>query len=200
MIKIPPFQSQAGQDAFVFELLVHPRGAGARTNGTFLDIGANHPKEWSNTWALEQIGWKGVLVEREPYAAGLLRNQRTSKVMQDDATLIDWSKLPEFFDYLSLDVDYISHKVLLDILVAGMKFALITLEHNEWNYPVKGSPRLAGRGLLQAHGYELICGNVRSNGQPFEDWWVDPKLVDRELAHKFRCDGMEGLEIVNAFK
>lgn len=34
-----------------------------RTDGFFLDIGANEPKHSSQTWFLEQQGWRGILVE-----------------------------------------------------------------------------------------------------------------------------------------
>jgi FkbM family methyltransferase len=34
-----------------------------RSDGFFLDIGANEPKQSSQTWFLEQQGWRGILVE-----------------------------------------------------------------------------------------------------------------------------------------
>lgn len=41
--------------------------------GTFLDIGANDGKTLSNTRALAELGWKGVLVEPSPKAFALLK-------------------------------------------------------------------------------------------------------------------------------
>lgn len=40
--------------------------------GTFLDIGANDGITFSNTWALAERGWKGVLVEPSPKAFEIL--------------------------------------------------------------------------------------------------------------------------------
>ena len=41
---------------------------GART-GYFVDVGANDPKDMSQTWHLERLGWRGVLVEPQPALA-----------------------------------------------------------------------------------------------------------------------------------
>ena len=41
--------------------------------GTFIDIGANDGKTLSNTFALTERGWKGVLVEPSPKAFALLK-------------------------------------------------------------------------------------------------------------------------------
>lgn len=36
---------------------------GDRREGFFVEVGANHPREGSQTWLLEQNGWSGLLVE-----------------------------------------------------------------------------------------------------------------------------------------
>jgi FkbM family methyltransferase len=36
---------------------------GRRATGFFVEVGANHPTEGSQTWLLEQNGWQGILVE-----------------------------------------------------------------------------------------------------------------------------------------
>src|SRR5262245_20226065 len=48
--------------------------------GFFVDVGANDPKEGSQSWHLEQRGWTGVLVEPLPELADKLRRQRAAKV------------------------------------------------------------------------------------------------------------------------
>ena len=72
--------SQCGEDliiAFVLELLHGPRPK------RYLDIGANHPFNLSNTALLYASGGQGVLVEPDPYFAKLLRNKRPrDKVLQ----------------------------------------------------------------------------------------------------------------------
>ncbi len=49
-------------------------------NGFFVDVGANDPIEGSQTWHLEQKGWRGVLVEPQPKLAQKLKEQRRALV------------------------------------------------------------------------------------------------------------------------
>jgi FkbM family methyltransferase len=49
--------AQHGEDMLLWE---HFRG---KTDGFFVEAGANHPTICSQTWLLEQRGWKGILVE-----------------------------------------------------------------------------------------------------------------------------------------
>lgn len=51
-------------------------------SGFFVDVGANHPVIDSQTWHLEQIGWKGLLIEPLNEYCSLLREQRTALVVQ----------------------------------------------------------------------------------------------------------------------
>jgi FkbM family methyltransferase len=48
--------------------------------GYYVEVGANDPRERSQTWHLEQQGWTGVLVEPQPDLAARLRAQRKAKV------------------------------------------------------------------------------------------------------------------------
>jgi FkbM family methyltransferase len=53
-----PYYSEHGQDAYVLtELFSNKR------DGVFVDIGANHPTDCSNSYLLEQHGWHGLAVE-----------------------------------------------------------------------------------------------------------------------------------------
>ena len=51
-----------------------------KTKGFFVEVGANDPRERSQTWHLEQAGWSGVLIEPQPDLADELRSRRTAKV------------------------------------------------------------------------------------------------------------------------
>jgi FkbM family methyltransferase len=51
----------------------------ART-GFFVDVGANDPQTWSQSFHLEALGWTGVLVEPQPDLAARLQEQRKAKV------------------------------------------------------------------------------------------------------------------------
>lgn len=48
--------------------------------GYFVEVGANDPRERSQTWSLEQSGWTGVLIEPQPHLAAELRARRKAKV------------------------------------------------------------------------------------------------------------------------
>ena len=69
--------SQFGEDALVWEHF------GRKPDGFFVEVGANHPTELSNTWFLEQRGWSGVLIEPLTEKCALLREARkASQVFQ----------------------------------------------------------------------------------------------------------------------
>ena len=54
-----------------------------KTDGFFVEIGANDPFIFSQTWLLEKYGWKGVLVEPLAQCCELLRTHRiNSRVFQ----------------------------------------------------------------------------------------------------------------------
>jgi len=50
------------------------------TPGFFVEVGANHPIEGSQSWHLEQRGWRGILVEPLPMLVERLRELRSAKV------------------------------------------------------------------------------------------------------------------------
>jgi FkbM family methyltransferase len=49
---------------------------GNRPAGFFVEVGANEPKRYSQTWHLEQQGWRGVLIEPIPALCQRLRAER----------------------------------------------------------------------------------------------------------------------------
>jgi FkbM family methyltransferase len=56
---------------------------GGKSDGTFVEVGANDPVAGSQTWLLEQNGWRGVLVEPQSSHYEKLRAQRpNSQVFQ----------------------------------------------------------------------------------------------------------------------
>ena len=97
--------SQTGQDLFVLSVLNHKR------NGTFLEIGSNHPITLNNTFLLEnEYDWKGVMVERDEQWTELYKTHRpNSEYIIDDAVTIDYNKAlenyPRDMDYLQIDLE-----------------------------------------------------------------------------------------------
>src|SRR5258708_5034959 len=60
--------------------LVQEFFAGSR--GFFVEVGANDPRNSSQSWHLEQRGWKGILIEPHPQLASKLREARRSPVYE----------------------------------------------------------------------------------------------------------------------
>ena len=56
-----------------------------KTDGFFVEVGANHPTELSQTWFLEQRGWKGILVEPLPACCEKLRAVRKNSIICEAA-------------------------------------------------------------------------------------------------------------------
>jgi FkbM family methyltransferase len=54
----------------------------SKPNGYYVDVGANEPIIQSQTYHLEQLGWKGLLLEPLPHYVKLLKAQRTGTVVQ----------------------------------------------------------------------------------------------------------------------
>lgn len=190
---IPEFKSssQHGQDRFPYELIVKPEG---KLDGTFLDIGCNDPVSCNNTYALEQLGWRGLLndiihdctrscaVRKSPFVLG-------------DATKMNWRDVlqahnlyHDAIDYLSLDVDAATLATLKNLPLGRIKFRTITVEHDSYIYGP--GPRDEMRSILFSLGYALTCADVMAGeNSPFEDWWICPGTVDMQIANKLACEG-----------
>lgn len=182
--------SQACQDRFVHDLL-------GDIAGTFIDIGCGDPVDINNTKALEDIGWRGLLIDAGDVAEAC-RTHRKSPFVQGDATKLNYEqmliafRLPTLIDYLSLDVDAATLDTLKQIPLDQIRFRVITIEHDSYRFGA--GPRDEMRAMLSKAGYTMICQDV-SNPDPFEDWWVDMSKVDNELAECVRCVGSQAKDI-----
>jgi FkbM family methyltransferase len=90
---------------------------GGRT-GYFVDVGANDPKDISQTWHLEQKGWRGILIEPQPALAQKLREQRSARVFACAC-----SSPKNAGKVLPFQVSGIHSSLNLDFFVAGMRKA-----------------------------------------------------------------------------
>ena len=188
--------SQAGQDTFVCAVLNNKK------NGKFLEIGANHPMNISNTYMLEKaLGWTGLMVEYDPKFEELYKEHRTSEYVICDARSLDFSNLVGDYDYLQIDLE-VDNRSTLDVLRAVSKvmnahrFAVITFEHDKYRGDFFNT-RQESRNILEERGYVLVFPDVKYGGLPFEDWWVHPDLVNMTyIAHIHRTISLEFTEIV----
>jgi hypothetical protein len=192
--------SQSGQDLFAYLM------SGKKNDGVFLDVGAHDGITNSNSLGLEEIGWRGLLVDIHCHP-GLAR--RKSDFVICDAALADWKRTLELympsdhaFDYLSLDVDESTTATLEKLIALPMAFGVITIEH--FAYRLGDGPRARQRDLLMADGYDLVCSDVvieagpgvPGQGGAFEDWWAFPEFVPKELRDRYRCHNQIGRTIV----
>jgi FkbM family methyltransferase len=66
--------SQEGEDRIlkrVFE---------GKNNGFYVDVGAHHPKRFSNTYLFYQMGWRGINIEPNPDAISLFKKYRPGDI------------------------------------------------------------------------------------------------------------------------
>lgn len=212
-------QSQAGQDLFVLAMFK------GKTNGTFLEIGAGNPIGGSNCYLLENnFNWSGYSIEKNCKKIYLDLNEQpvtwnecrpNSKLICEDATTIDYSTYPEYFDYLQIDIDNSANVQTVIDKLESIKFGVITLEHDVWrknkevfhlrNYArqqfvKRGYILLVDGVTLEPHknnvyGFQAKDG-TRAGAfaikEPllFEDWYVHPDIIDSDIisSYKWVCN------------
>lgn len=169
------FYSQAGQDIFVALLTK------GKTGGKFIDIGAAHPIKINNTFLLEsKYGWSGHLIEIDNELCELLRSERTSRVVQCDATIVNYHEIFEkegFIDYVSCDIDGENTITVLKMMPISLEnVGIVTFEHE--SYRLGDSIKERSRKIMLDLGFYLLCADVKNQGNSFEDWYVNPNVYD----------------------
>ena len=189
--------SQAHQDAFVLNV------NGYKRNGTFVEIGSNHPIEHNNSYVLESsYNWTGLLVEYDKSFGPLydLHRPRSLYCLQDARTvpyreILDTRGFPTNIGYLQIDLD-VNNKSTLDTLIIlndtvfdKYKFASVTFEHDIYTGNYFDTQHIS-RKIFSDRGYVLVFPDVsvmwEGSYKPFEDWYVHPDLVDMEYINKIR--------------
>lgn len=188
--------SQAYQDMFVLSMLNGKRG------GYYLEIGAFDGISLSNTYLLEkEFGWDGISIDIDKSAKfSFDQHGRNGKMVVADALNLDYSSLlkenssPGIIDYLQIDIEPQANTLecLKRIPFDEYKFRVITYETDYYD-PASSREdshrvREESRKILESRGYELLVGNVCniSDSDPFEDWYVDPTLIDSNILEIFR--------------
>lgn len=196
--------SQAYQDMFVLTMLK------GKKNGTYLEIGAMDAVFINNTFLLEtKFGWKGLSVDiDESSKASFASHKRTNSFILRDALEVDYDA---FFqennygtqiDFLQVDVEPQAQTLacLKKLPLDKYRFSVIAFETDFYDKTVDPEESLKNReesrAFLKSYGYELIVGNIANVGplgpddlSPFEDWYVDPTIVDVELINLFKSTG-----------
>jgi hypothetical protein len=177
--------SQRGvdQDEFVIETL------NKKKNGVYVEIGAYHSIDISNTYLLEkEYGWTGISFEIVQDRVNEFNLNRTNKCYIGDATVFDYESLfdrlnlPKQIDYLQVDIEP-AHNSLMALLALPLekyRFSVITFEHDLYDDPNNIHVKNKQIEVLSGLGYKLVRDNVtcKNPAYPFEDWWIDPRVVN----------------------
>lgn len=181
--------SQAHQDLFVLAML-------PTSTGTYLDIGANDPVSINNTYLLEQKGWTGLSVDINTLYKARHAALRKNPFIVADATTLDWSSVlsAPVIDYLSFDVDEASEAAFKHFPWTTYSFKVITIEHDSYRFGNKTKDRM--RTVLTEHGYVCVCKDIKNQGNPYEDWWVNPSYIPASVYTPYLSEGKEWSSII----
>jgi|WetSurSiteA1Bulk_404760.scaffolds.fasta_scaffold00217_7 hypothetical protein len=178
--------SQCFQDMFILMMLK------GKHKGNFLEIGCGDPFFNNNTALLEKkFGWSGLSIDIDLEKIGKFNLKRESTAFCGDATKIDFDKIlrEDYYDYLQIDCDpaIISFQVLQRIPFETAKFAVITFEHDNFCDERKDIKERS-REYLRSFGYIMVVNNIAEDRfSDFEDWWVHPDLVDKNILSRMIC-------------
>jgi len=113
----------------------------------------------------------------------------------NDATKINYNDLfernnvPLFIDYLQIDLEVINGTTLLTLekldkeIFDIYKFATVTFEHDIYHTNFDNT-REKSRDILKKRGYICVFEDISNNGNPYEDWYVHPDLVDMNYVNE----------------
>ncbi len=187
--------SQSMQDMFVLMAL------DGKKNGVYVELGADLPRIINNTYLLEsEYDWAGVSFEYDAEKVAFFNTIRRNKCICTDATTFDYKFLfeernyPKQIDYLQLDLDPAEGtlEALKHLPLDDYRFTAITYETDV--YRAGADVQDEEIEYLKSYGYELVVRNVANEGNPYEDWWVDPNVVDRAIIDKLKMDGRRAKE------
>ena len=181
----------SAQERFALEM------SGYKTDGFYVELGAFHSKEGSNTYYLEKdFGWSGVSFEIvEEKKQEFISNRKNpcfgDALKFDYLSYFEINQIPKQNDYLQSDIDagydehikpltpYTTLLGLITVPLTQYRFNVIVFEHDVNMYWRMKSTRDAQREILDGLGYTLIWK------EEHEDWWIDCNAVDHQLARRY---------------
>ena len=191
--------SQSMQDMFVLSML------DGKKNGVYVEIGADQPRVISNTYLLENnFNWLGVSFELDADKVAFFNTIRKNKCICADATTYDYKSLfekrnyPKQIDYLKLDIDPAEGTLnALKVLpLDDYRFSVITYETDVYSSGADIQDEQIQ--ILESHGYQLVAKTVKCEGNPYEDWWIDPAIVSEDIWKPYKTRiGLDSWEVVS---
>ena len=190
--------SQSMQDMFVLSMLDGKR------NGVYVEIGADQPRVISNSYLLEKdFDWAGISFELDGDKVIYFNSIRRNKCLCEDATTYDYKFLfedrnfPKQIDYLQLDIDPAEGTLaaLKALPLDDYRFSVITYETDVYSSGADIQDEQIE--ILESHGYQLVAKNVKCEGNPYEDWWIDPAIVSENVWKPYKTRiGLESNEVI----
>ena len=189
--------SQSMQDMFVLSVLDGKR------NGVYVEIGADKPRVINNSYLLEsQYDWSGVSFEIESDKVDYFNTIRKNKCICADATKFDYKSLfderkyPKQIDYLQLDCDppQITLECLKKLPLEDYRFSVITFETDL--YAGGQDVQIEHWQILSSLGYQRVVKNIKNEGNPYEDWWIDPLVIGEHMWKQFLNEDVEFSEVI----
>lgn len=173
------------KEYFILNLLNYKK------NGIYVELGAYHSTEQSNTYNLENsYNWLGISLEvddkrREEFCLNRINPCFGDALTFDYLKYFEQNNFPKNLDFLQINIDSSYNHItgrpigspanpLLALCAVPMnlyRFSIITFEHDTNMYFRNSNIRDAQRTILDALGYSLVCCT------PSEDWWVDPQSI-----------------------
>lgn len=184
--------SQAKQDLFALKM------TGYKKNGFYLEIGGSDPININNTYLMEKdFMWKGVSLEISENHARHYNSIRINKCLCQNALQADYKSIlqsanaPSQIDYLSIDIEPAENTFKCFTLLPHdtYRFSVITFEHEY--YQEGPAVRNASRSLMNNLGYQIVVEDVKNIGNAYEDWYVDPRVIDKKVWEQMRASNIE---------
>ena len=174
----PSSNSQAGQESFVL----------SKTNykkfGTYIEVGAYHPKIDSNTYVLEtEFNWTGISLEINQARSDFFNLTRKNQCICTNALTYNFKKelkqnnFPVEFDYLQIDIEPAlnSFLCLLKFPINTYTPRIITFEHDKYANRINWVFQKLANFYLTVKSYKRVVKDVsplNSKLMPFEDWYL----------------------------
>ena len=171
--------------------------SGYKNDGFYVELGAYHSKNGSNTYHLEtDYTWSGVSFEivdekREEFELNRKNPCFGDALEFDYLSYFKDNNFPKQIDYLQVDIDagydenikpltpFTTLLGLITLPLTQYRFNVIVFEHDVNMYWRMKSSRDAQREILDGLGYTLIWK------EEHEDWWVDCNAIDHQIARKY---------------
>ena len=98
-------------------------------------------------------------------------------------------------DRLDIDPAPQTLEALKNLPLDDYRFSVITYETDVYRHGADIQDEQMA--ILKSHGYQLVAKNIKCEGNPYEDWWVDPAIVSEDIWKPFRTDiGSDSMEVI----